>query len=734
MSNNDGAHINILFDFAKRNKEEQFTEYLDNFSKYDINVNQQDANGNYLLTFAVIKNSTMMTKKLLEYNAKLDIIDSEGHSILYYPIKYAYSEIVDILISYDKLTIGLPIINLKDTNGIYPLMYAIKFDNMSSLQILLSNGANPNYTTNLNVNSLHITAMLDNYIMVNMVVRHITDINRTTNDGMTALHYACSNSSVQIVKILLDNSVDLNVKEHTYGFTPIFYSVIQNDINIAKTLLNYKIDINSQDIYGDTIVHHCVRSNHDELFSYIMRTFKLGRYNPNVYYEKNPATSDNRVFDVNAANIGGATVAHMILYEYRDYYSQWLSKILAIANLNYQDNEGNTVMHWLMENDLWIKYISVLETRKINIFIKNNNGHTVYELIPVKYRNKYITMVASGYYNYLKKHVDGWEEKWQNTCSNKELSASDEEECLAQIKHYINTKNSSLPNKRNKVPIAIDDYQTVRFTTFIGTPLDIIVGVKYLVKKYKSATSLLSTINFSQGLVKEPLLSELLNNIVIQWYYQELKIPSGIHKFIRDLFDTQEHRFIIIPLSIVQSNGNHSNMLIIDTIKKEIERFEPHGYPYPFDYNYNPGLLDKLLSTYFTNTFHDIDTKYFPPETYMPSIGFQKLDTQEININTNVGDPNGFCALWSIWYADYRLKYEDINRRKLINKLLHYIRNNNLKYRTTIRNYSTNITELRDSYLALFDYDVNNYKNNTIDETGIVNITKYIINDHGTYY
>jgi hypothetical protein len=38
--------------------------------------------------------------------------------------------------------------------------------------------------------------------------------------------------------------------------------------------------------------------------------------------------------------------------------------------------------------------------------------------------------------------------------------------------------------------------------------------------------------------------------------------------------------------------------------------------------------------------------------------------------NDYIGDPNGFCALWCIWWADIRISNPNIPREKLVKILM----------------------------------------------------------------
>ena len=172
--------------------------------------------------------------------------------------------------------------------------------------------------------------------------------------------------------------------------------------------------------------------------------------------------------------------------------------------------------------------------------------------------------------------------------------------------------------------------------------------------------------------------------------------------------------WVLIPLSIIIDNNNHSNILLLNLKTKTLERFEPHGQSYPPEFNYNPKLLDQLLKRTFNVWMENLI--YMSPYDYEPVIGFQIYDSYEKLNNNNIGDPEGFCLLWCIWYADNRIKYSTLSAKKLIEYLLAEIRMKHLFFRTLIRNYSKQITDYRDSGLSIFGYTINDYVNGKINQ------------------
>ena len=82
----------ILFEYIRENKFKEFINLLSSSIEFDVNI--RDENGNYLITYAIIKNKIDIIEVLLSKKARIDIYDQEGRSILYLPIKYNYNDII----------------------------------------------------------------------------------------------------------------------------------------------------------------------------------------------------------------------------------------------------------------------------------------------------------------------------------------------------------------------------------------------------------------------------------------------------------------------------------------------------------------------------------------------------------------------------------------------------------------------------------------------------------------
>jgi hypothetical protein len=231
--------------------------------------------------------------------------------------------------------------------------------------------------------------------------------------------------------------------------------------------------------------------------------------------------------------------------------------------------------------------------------------------------------------------------------------------------------------------------------------------------------------NSKRVLIQLKHLLDLLNFEII-WSYRTIFFPNGLETLFIS-FLKSKNRYFIIPIGIELSQGSHANILIYDNDLSLLERFEPNGANSPIGFNYNNNLLDSLLKAKFQK--YDPDIKYYSPNKFLPAIGFQILENVESNKCTRIGDPNGFCGVWSIWWVYQRIlniNNKQLNINNIANELIKYIKYDGLKFKNIIRNFSSKITELRDMFLKKYNLDINDWINNNYSQSDLENLEKDI--------
>jgi len=715
-------NLENLFYLLRNNKYESFLDFLTNLTTDDVDINVKNENDHYLIQIAIIVNNDIIVKKLLERGARIDIFDTEGHSILYYPIKFNYQKIFDIILEHAANVIGFSIVNIRDKRDIVPLFYAIRYNNQNAIQELINKNADVNYINSKGISVLYLAIWKKDFYIVKMIIKYVKNINNRYIDGTTALHLACNFQLLPVVKLLLEYHADQNIADYENDLTPLFYAVINDNLEISQLLINAGINPNHQDNLGNTIVHHAITYNHYHILDYLFQKYPM-RKAKNFYTENiNNPEEEKKYYNPDITNIDGLTSLHLLLYKYTPDLDKYIIKFLEVADLNYQDNKGNTALHLIAKLDLFVTYEKYLILKKLNIFIKNKKGKTVLDFVEVKNMDISLKIAAQSYYFLLLQKPDHWKIEWQRKCS---LKLEDEKNCLNYI-HQELLNNISQPVDRDRVDIVLTYGEESLYNTFTGSFLDVLVGYKYLTKKYKVSTNIISSRQFSTeyenynrslGIVLNK--NQHLFQYEIIWIYQKIFFPPDFELYFLQKLRQTTH--FIFPISIILSNGNHSNALIYHVAEKKLERFEPHGSGYPSQFNYNPDLLDENIEKYFIKILENyygekISFVYLTPKKYLPKIGFQIFDNADISFNKNIGDIDGFCTAWCIWFLDYRLKYVTLPIFKLVRRLIKLIRLSNYSFRSLIRNYCLNVTHLRDTYLSLIDKNINQYLNNKITE------------------
>jgi ankyrin repeat protein len=683
-----------LFNLIKNHKYDEFKKLLN--KNKDIDINLQDEYNNSLIHYAIVFNQEEIIKLLLSYECNIDYIDIDGKTILYYPIKYGYNNILKILLENSNHIIGIHIHNIKDNNNNTPLHYAIIYNNHEALQILIDNDSDINSVNSEGNTPLHIAVNNNNIDNIILLLKYNDiQVNLLNNNGLSVFHIAVIKRFIDVLKIFIyDKRFNINVIEIKYNMTPLMYFLDINYINIIIEMLNNGALLSYQDIYGNNILHQCLIEK------------KLDMY----LFFKN--YTNNKIIN-NQINIQGHTPLHILLENFNIDID--LNNIIINTNINLQDNKGNTCMHLLCKKNLWLKVKNILIKKKIDIFIYNLNNETPLTYVIKENYNEFIDMITLSYFNYLKKKPLQWTSKWENDCSS---TVKNKTKCLELIKNNISNFNISLPLKKNIYNINIPKLNAVKYNTFVGISLDVVSCCIYIAAKCNYFVpihhELLDSSNFNIFLsnMKLTRYNDITDfyDIEILWIQQHIYIPKSIDKSIEN-FKNSSKRLMAIPIGIELSQGSHANILIIDKIKLIAERFEPSGKDSPIGFYYNPELLDNKLLQYLNNFFDNIT--YLKPNNYLPKISFQLYDNIEEH-NNNIGDPDGFCLSWCFWYASEKSKYIDIPSEQLVNKLIITIKRQNLSFRSVVRNFTKLITDIRDDLFKQSNIDINDWINNNV--------------------
>ena len=688
-----------IYNIIKKNDFDNFQKVIKNLDNLNIKLK----NDNFILNELIILQNLKMIKFFLSMeNVNTDILDNEGRTILYYPIKNKNEELLDLLIEFDEKNIGISIFDKLDSENNISLYYAIIENNITFFKKLLKKSN----IFNLNEDDKNVMELCFDYNRNEMIIKLIEiipDINILNYKGENILQVALNYNNFEIVNYILEKEVNVNNADFENGLTALHHAIIIDKRQIIEKIIKKGGDINYLDNIGNSPFHYAVIEKNINLIEYFINEtdvkFNLLNLNGNIpimnYFNVNLSNENSREFEL-------------------------LLKFFKNTNLNIINNEGNTPLHLLVEKYLWEKekIYSILKKKKINVFISNNNNETVYDLILNK--DKIINLVSESYYYLLQKNKSKIKNNWEKKCSTQDYQMikdnDDKEKCITQIKKYIVKNKVSIPNFYDYI-INIDSGIFVNTCYYTGSTIDILFGLLYLKNNFNNLSLILEyPLSINEDVVNTyrkfginySFKLEFLN-ISIMWVFQKIIYPTNF-----DYIENKDFEYLIIPISIETEVGAHANMLFYDKKNKIIERFEPNGKNFPRGLNYNPDLLDSILENKFKSIDNDIE--YRRPKNYLPIIGFQFLETLENRKCRRIGDPNGFCAVWCIWWIEQKIKNIKIESSILAEKLIERTKLNNFKFKNLIRNYSKNITDLRDNYLQKYNLDINDWINKNYTE------------------
>lgn len=237
------------------------------------------------------------------------------------------------------------------------------------------------------------------------------------------------------------------------------------------------------------------------------------------------------------------------------------------------------------------------------------------------------------------------------------------------------------------------------YTQFRGTDIDILFGFIYIFQKYKNGCLPLK--------IQIRPHQQLYFNIGINWTCdkgdRKLLIPPDIPKNFRKCKSKRDVQFIFILLTFSflekcsykkRTNDYHANLLIYNKYDNTIERFEPHGCIIEADQWYEAKEFDKQFRKIASKLF---DAEYRPACVSCPYIGFQAL--QETERIRQFGDPEGFCAAWTLVIIELRLKNPKDTLKELQLKALKRFSKNIKPLTTIVRNFSQFVVKKRKEML-----------------------------------
>lgn len=230
-------------------------------------INTTDYEGRTSIMLAAQFNCYDTVKVLLEYEANVDVRDSENKTVLHYAI--GSSDIVREILKDVKAT---SLIRAKDRLGNTPLHYAsCKGCVKDASIILLKYRAGATITNGAGETPLHIAARYGCMSVAKKLMdgRGKRTVNAIDVYERTPLHLAAQEGHEELVEFFLTKEAKIDSDVH--GQTPLHYAALQGSRRSAELILASKPEtLNVTDKSQNTSLHMAAKGGHADILKYLL--------------------------------------------------------------------------------------------------------------------------------------------------------------------------------------------------------------------------------------------------------------------------------------------------------------------------------------------------------------------------------------------------------------------------------------------------------------------------------
>ena len=362
------------------------------------NICIQDNNGLSPLHLASERRNYIIVEKMLLFSngALENLIDNNGVSHLHIA---CIVNNVDIVNRY--LQSGVQV-NLATKNGETPLHFAVKFNCVATVKLLLKNNADITVQEITNgLTPLHVASENQNNEIINIIlsVHSNTIINPVNKMGFSHFHIICMNNRVNLVQIFLNKGVaiDAAVKTDSVnypGFTSLHFAVKYCCVEIVKLLLKYGANINVKNKFKKVPLHYAFKLKH--------RNTKqiLDLFSPVI--KKNGGILEDGI-ELSSLHIACMRNDYLAV---KDFLKERLDIINHRTSLNCPSWPGYTPLHFAVKYGT-IETVELLLRNKANVHITDKYGFTALHFACCYSKEKIVEKLLASNSNPGVKNVNG---------------------------------------------------------------------------------------------------------------------------------------------------------------------------------------------------------------------------------------------------------------------------------------------------------------------------------------
>jgi ankyrin repeat protein len=260
-----------------------------------------------------------------------------------------------------------------------PLHSAARYGTFSAAKFLLDRGADFDAKDEGRNTPLHLASIFRHDGIIDLLIRQKADVDMLNAQGQAPLHLASLYGSAEGIKSLLAGGAEINIRD-TDGNTPLHIAALYRHPENLDEILKANPDIDAKNIEGCTPLHLAVRRPDNEKAIEL-----LLQYGADV-------------------NIAGPAGRNALLESVGSYQKEYIALLVSNGvDIDSQDNDGNTALHYQMINVLKNKLylprgkaiVKILVEEGADPHIRNNEGKSPMDLAMESGEDELISLLKS---------------------------------------------------------------------------------------------------------------------------------------------------------------------------------------------------------------------------------------------------------------------------------------------------------------------------------------------------
>ncbi|MCB1166624.1 MAG: ankyrin repeat domain-containing protein [Leptospiraceae bacterium] len=155
--------------------------------------------------------------------------------------------------------------DIKDSDGLTPLFYAVSAGNLESAEMLLQSGADPNLTSDKAASPLMLAANKGNVAMAELLLKNGASVNAVQKScGCTAFLYAAQAGNTDVARLLASKGADVQAVDND-GDNALTLPAGKGHADMVRLALELKLNRNHKNKTGQTAIDLARKNQHTEI-------------------------------------------------------------------------------------------------------------------------------------------------------------------------------------------------------------------------------------------------------------------------------------------------------------------------------------------------------------------------------------------------------------------------------------------------------------------------------------